>query len=140
MHIFELSRIVLLHHPIINLLEITNLQWYNIVHFEHKLSWLYFWFLKRPRINGDLFLTYKPMIIPLISQRGTPSQQSSTILPSNKVHHRASLKAYRVLKQTPFNRGSTPSLETSNKIHNLFSTLESLLTIPPTLTIFLFDI
>ena len=38
-------------------------QWYDIVHFEHKLSWLYFWFPKRPHINGDVFLTYKPIII-----------------------------------------------------------------------------
>ena len=35
-------------------------------------------FPKRPHTNGDVFLTYKPMIIPLISQCGTPSQQSST--------------------------------------------------------------
>ena len=38
-----------------------------------------FGFLKRPRTNRDVFLTYKPMIIPLISQCGTPSQQSSTL-------------------------------------------------------------
>ena len=36
-----------------------------------------FGFPKIPHTNGDLFLTYKPMIIPLISQCATPSQQSS---------------------------------------------------------------
>ena len=41
-------------------------------------------FSKRPHINGDVFLTYKLMIIPLISECGTPSQQSSTILPRTK--------------------------------------------------------
>ena len=40
-----------------------------------------FGFSKRPHTNGDVFPTYKLMIIPLISQCGTPSQQSSTILP-----------------------------------------------------------
>ena len=34
-------------------------------------------FLKMPRTNGDVSLTYKPMTISLISQGGTASQQSS---------------------------------------------------------------
>ena len=40
---------------------------------------LAFGFSKRPRTNGDVFLTYKLRIIPysLISKRETPSQQSS---------------------------------------------------------------
>ena len=33
-----------------------------------------------PHTNGDVFLTYKPMIIPLVSYYRTPSQQSSTVL------------------------------------------------------------
>ena len=36
-----------------------------------------FGFPERPHTNGDVFLTYKPMIIPLISHCRTPSQQSS---------------------------------------------------------------
>ena len=55
-------------------------QWYDIVHFEHKLSWFCFWFPERPPTNGDVFLTYKLMIVPLINQCGTPSQQSSTTI------------------------------------------------------------
>ena len=47
-------------------------QWYDIVHFQHKLSSFAFGFPKRPRTNGDVFLTYKPMINPLISRCGTP--------------------------------------------------------------------
>ena len=78
-----------------------------------------FGFSKRPRTNEDVSLTYKLMINPLISQRGTPLP---TILPSNKVHHRASPEAYGALEQPPLNRGSTPSLEPSNKIHHLFNT------------------
>ena len=38
------------------------LQWYDIVHFEHKLLWLYFRFPQKPRTNGDVFPTYKPII------------------------------------------------------------------------------
>ena len=63
-----------------------------------------------------------PMIIPLISQGMTPSQQFSKILPSNKVHHRASPETYGALKQSPLNRGSTPFLRSSNKVHHLFDT------------------
>ena len=70
-----------------------------------------------------VFLTYKLMIILLISPCGTPSQQSSTILPSNKVHHKASPRVYGALKQPPLNRDLTPSLESSNKVHHLFDTL-----------------
>ena len=70
-----------------------------------------------------LFLAYKPMIIPSISQCVTPSQQSSTILPSNKVHYRVSPEAYGALEQPPLNRGSTPFLESSNKVNPLFDTL-----------------
>ena len=83
----------------------------------------------------DVFLTYKLIIIPLISQRETPSQQSSPrtkytiepslrsiepsnkihhlydissrLLSSNKVHHRASHEIYGALEQSPLNRGST---------------------------------
>ena len=39
-------------------------QWYDIVHFEHKLSWLCFVLSKRPHPIELVFLTYKPMIIP----------------------------------------------------------------------------
>ena len=74
---------------------------------------------KRPRTNGDVFITYKPMINSLISRRGTPLP---TILPSNKVHYRASPEAYGALEQPSHNRDSTPSLELSNKIHHLFDT------------------
>ena len=34
----------------------------------------------------------------------------------------ASLEAYEALEQPPLNRGSTPSLESSNKVHLLFDT------------------
>ena len=78
-----------------------------------------FGFPEKPRTNGDVFLTYKPMINPLISQCGTPLL---TILPSNKLHHKASPKAYGALEQSPLNRGSTPSLEFKNKVHLLFDT------------------
>ena len=81
-----------------------------------------FGFPTRPHTNGDVFLTYKPMIIPLISQCGTPSEQSSTILLSNKVHHRVSPEAYGALEQPPLIRGSTLSLDPSNKLHHLFNT------------------
>ena len=50
-----------------------------------------------------VFLTYKLMIISLINQPGTPSQQCSTILPLNKVHHRAAPEAYGALDQPPHN-------------------------------------
>ena len=50
-------------------------QWYDIIHFEHKLSCFVFGFPKNSHTNEDVFLTYKPMIIPLVSQCGTPSQQ-----------------------------------------------------------------
>ena len=66
-----------------------------------------FGFPKRPHTNRDIFFTYKVMIIPLISQCQTLSQLSSTIIPSNKVHHKASPEAYVALKQPPLNRGST---------------------------------
>ena len=46
-----------------------------------------------------------------------------TILPSNKVQHRASHEAYGALKQPPLNRDSNPSLEHLNKVHHLFDTL-----------------
>ena len=65
-----------------------------------------------------VFLTYnKPMINQLISRRGTPLP---TILPSNKIHHKASPEAYGALEQSSLNRGSTSFLELSNKIHPLF--------------------
>ena len=67
-----------------------------------------FGFPKGPHTYRDVFLTYKLMIIPLISQCGNPSQQSSIIFHSNKVHHRASPKAYGALEQPPLNRDSTP--------------------------------
>ena len=70
-----------------------------------------FCFSKRPRTNKDVFFTYKPKIITLTSQYGTPSQQSSRILPSNKVHHRAFPGAYGALEQPPLNRDLTPSSE-----------------------------
>ena len=57
-----------------------------------------FGFPKRPHTSGDVFLTYKLMIILLISKCGPPTLQSSTILSSNKVHHRASPKAYGPLE------------------------------------------
>ena len=41
-----------------------------------------------------------------------PSQQSSTILPSNKVHYRAFSEAYGTLEQPSLNRGLTPSSRT----------------------------
>ena len=47
--------------------------WYGIVHFEHKLG-----LPQKPHSNRDVFLTYKPMIIPQINQCETPSQQSAT--------------------------------------------------------------
>ena len=47
-------------------------------------------------------------------------QQSSTILPSNKVHYRASPEAYGALEKPLHNRNSTTSLESSNKVHLLF--------------------
>ena len=37
-------------------------QLYDIVHFENRLSWLCFELLQK--VFGDVFLTYKPMIIP----------------------------------------------------------------------------
>ena len=36
--------------------------------------------------------------------------------------YRASPEAYGALEQSPLNRGSTPSLESSNKVHPLFDT------------------
>ena len=61
-----------------------------------------FGFPKRYPTNEDVFFTYEPMIIPLISQCGTPSQQSSSRT-NYKVHHRASHEAYVVLEQPPLN-------------------------------------
>ena len=52
---------------------------------------------------------------------GLLSQQFSTIFPSNKVHHTASPEVYGALEQPPLNRGSTPSLESSNKVHPLLT-------------------
>ena len=46
-----------------------------------------------------------------------------TILPSNKVHYRGSPEAYEAFEQPPFNRDSTPSMESSNKVHPLFDTI-----------------
>ena len=51
------------------------------------------------------------------------SQPSSTILPLNKVHYRASPEAYEALKQPPLNRASALSLEPSNRVPPLFDTL-----------------
>ena len=45
-----------------------------------------------------------------------------TILPLNKVQYRSSPEAYETLEQPPLNRDSTPSLESSNKVHHLFDT------------------
>ena len=59
-----------------------------------------FCLLKRPHINEDVFLTYKLTINPLVSRCGTPLP---TILPLNKVHHRASLEACEALKRAPLN-------------------------------------
>jgi len=43
-----------------------------------------------------------------------------TILPSNKIYHRASLETYVAFKQPLLNRDSTRllSLESSNKVHH----------------------
>ena len=67
-------------------------------------------------LHGDVFLTYKFMINSLIANVGLLFQQSSTILPSNKVYYRASLEAYGALEQPPLNRDLTLSLEPSNKV------------------------
>ena len=69
-------------------------------------------FPKSHHNNGDVFLTYKCMIIPQISQCKTHFQQSSTILSSNKVHHRASPEAYVALEQPSLNRDLTHFSET----------------------------
>ena len=53
-----------------------------------------FGFPERPHTNGDVFLTSKHMINPLISQCGTPLP---TILPSNKVNHRVSPSLFDTL-------------------------------------------
>ena len=50
--------------------------------------------------NGDIFLTYKLMINPLISRYET---FLPTILPSNKVRYKASPEAYEILEQPPLN-------------------------------------
>ena len=71
-----------------------------------------FSFPKMPHMNEDVFLTYKPMIIPY---------PLPTILASNKVHHKSSPEAYGALEQPPLNQGSTP-LESSNKVHLLLDT------------------
>ena len=39
-------------------------QWYDIIHFEYKLSWFCFGLPRRSCTNEDVFLTYKSMIIP----------------------------------------------------------------------------
>ena len=60
-----------------------------------------------------LFLTYKPMINPLISRCRTPLP---TILPLNKVHYRASSEVYGALEQPPLRfmepLNSLPLIET----------------------------
>ena len=38
-------------------------QWYDIVHFEHKLSWLGFGFPQKASHQWRYILAYKPMII-----------------------------------------------------------------------------
>ena len=42
-----------------------SLQWYDIIHLEHKFSWFYFWFSQKASYQWDVFLTYKPMILGL---------------------------------------------------------------------------
>ena len=50
--IYLLARLSLGHRSDTMLDEHDSPQWYDIVHFEHKLSWLCFGFLKRPHTNG----------------------------------------------------------------------------------------
>ena len=78
-----------------------------------------FGFPKRDHANGDVFLTYKSMINLLISRCET---SLSTILSSSKVNHRVSPEAYGTLEHSSLNRGLTPSLKLSNKVHPLFDT------------------
>ena len=95
-----------------------------------------FGFPKRPHTNEDVFLTYKLMINPFINQCGTPLP---TILPSNKVHHRAPLRPME-----PSNILSLIEawllLWSPRTKYTLCSTLESLLTTLSRLTTSLFDI
>ena len=63
----------------------------------------------------------------------------STILPSIKVHHRASLKVYGALEQPPLIEARLLPWSLRTK-YTLCSTLESLLTTSSRLTISLFDI
>ena len=78
--------------------------------------------------NRDVFLTYKPRII--------PSQQ---FFPRTKYTIEPLLKFMEPSNSLPLIEARLPSLEPSNKVH-LYSTLESLLTTPSRLSTFLFDI
>ena len=98
--------------------------------------WLYF--SKMTCINGDIFFTYNLMINSLIDVRPR-SQQFLTILPSNKVHHRASSEAYGALEQLLLNWGSTSSLDPRTN-YTICSTSESLLITHSRLATFLFNI
>lgn len=51
---------------------LTSLQWYDIIHFEHIPSCLYFWFHSKDLIILEMvILPYQPMIIPLFNLSGT---------------------------------------------------------------------
>jgi len=78
-----------------------------------------FGFSKKPYTNADVFLTYKPMIIPSISQRGTPSQQSS---PRIKYTIEPLLRPIEPSNSLPLIEARLLSLEPSNKVHHLFDT------------------
>ena len=105
-------------------------QWYNTIHFELKLHG----FAVSPK-GLILMKMYCLLINPWpLHKLATIWDSRPTILPSNKVHYRVSLEAYGTLKQSPLNRGSTLSLESSNKLHPLFDTLETLLTTPSRLS------
>ena len=98
-------------------------QWYDIVLFEHKLSWLCFWFPQKASYQWRFILfTYKPMIIFLISRGGTPHQQSS---PQTKYTIEPPLRPMEPSNNLPLIEARLLSLEPLNKVH-LCSTLESL--------------
>ena len=99
-------------------------QWYDVVHFD----------------NRDIFLTYKPTIIFLISQCGTPHQQSSTILPLNQVYHKTSPNAYGALEQPPIRWGSTPFFGALEQSTPFVRQLSHFFTTSLKLPISLFDI
>ena len=105
-------------------------QWYDIVH-DFVLG-----FPKGSHTDRDVFLTYKPMIISLISHCGTPSQQSS---PRTKY-------TIELLRRPMEPSNNLPLIEAQLLLwsprtkYTLCSTLESLLTTPSKLTISLFNI